>query len=123
MGDDFAKRMEAKYRAVVEGRLLRAAAFAANEIKITLSTPAPLAPRTKGRSPRAAIRATKGAPPRKITGRLRASIAYKLDRAAVRSVVGSNLVYAKWEVWGHPYVAPTLLANRSKITSILAGGT
>jgi phage gpG-like protein len=113
-----ARVKEAQARALERiGRLLTAA------IKKKLSAPAP---RKKIVSPkghiyyRATLAATAGAPPRKLTGRLRASIAFeKIDFESIR--VGTNLVYAARHEYGnHPFLNVTIEENQEKINAIVA---
>lgn len=102
-------------------RLARAAAHCANELKKTVSVPAPRV-RSKSGRVRASAPAAKGAPPRKLTGRGRAGVAWKLLTAPLAAVVGVNVVYMPaHERKGHKWVAPTLARERAALTAILRG--
>jgi hypothetical protein len=114
--------MIARMNAEVARRLAKCAAYFAKELKVVLSVPAPRrVSRTTGR-PYATVRAIPGAPPRKLTGRGRASIAWVLAPDKRSSAVGTNVIYMRrWEYDGHPYVAPTLRRVRTKLLEILRG--
>lgn len=85
--------------------------FLADKVREILNVAAPLKSVQSKKGPsylRAATKATKGAPPRRVTGSLYRSVAYKVDTAAraVRVTVadpGEAL-----EEGGHPFLAPTL---------------
>jgi len=71
--------------------------------------------------------ATKGAPPRKLSGRLRASIDVELrthsDTEEVYAI-GTNVVYARRHEFGaHPFMIPTLDAQAANIATIIGGGS
>lgn len=70
---------------------------------------------------RATTPATKGAPPRKLSGALRASyrVVRSSDGFTVR--VGSSMVYARpLETWmDHPVLIPTLRAELSRLAQIV----
>lgn len=107
-------------------RLRRAAVYLTNEIKETLSEPAPRA-RVLGASGsayyRATTPATPGAPPRKITGRLRASIAYTVDPSNLTARIGTNVIYGPpLEFGNHPFASVTLNKRRAELKQILEGG-
>lgn len=73
---------------------------------------------------RATTKATPGAPPRKLSGRLRASIAVEIQGSKMQTVgrIGTNVVYSrKLELGGHPYLVPTLQRYRGSIRAIVAG--
>lgn len=73
---------------------------------------------------RATTRATPGAPPRKISGRLRASIAVEINKGKMQTTgrIGTNVVYSRMlELGGHPYLVPTLQRYRGQIRTIVAG--
>jgi hypothetical protein len=96
-----------------------------NEVKQTLSVAAPrrMAVSKRGiRYPVARTRATPGAPPRLITGRLRASIAWQFlwqpDGPIVR--IGTNLVYGRVHERGrHPYLVPTWQRVGSRVLAVM----
>ncbi len=91
-------------------------------VKETLSVPAPRS-RVRSRAGvvhyRATTPATPGAPPRKLSGRLRASQGYSVSPSTLTARIGSNLIYAGWEYRGHPYLAPTLAAHRQEIATAM----
>ncbi|VTS05309.1 hypothetical protein [Tuwongella immobilis] len=81
------------------GRGLTAAAiFLSGRIKEVVSVPAPrkrVKTKRGGIAYRAATPATPGAPPRKLTGRLRASIGYEVAVDGKVARVGTNMIYAR----------------------------
>lgn len=98
---------------VVEAKLVKVAgsigADIARELKIVLSVPAPRVPGSK--PPRAATKAIPGAPPRKLSGRGRAAVSYRVERTndGVTVWVGNNVVYmGHWEYNGHPWLRKTI---------------
>ena len=104
--------------------VVRACIACVNDLKVTVSVPAPR--RMAKRSGRiyAATKATPGAPPRKLTGRGRAAIAYRIDKAELTGYVGNNVVYMPyWEFHNHAWVKPTMDRNREKYQRLLAGGS
>lgn len=109
-------------KAEASRRLARAASHLANELKVTLSVPAP---RKKARGSGrvyAATPATPGAPPRKVTGRGRAAVAWELVDNGAAAVVGIGTKYMpRHERKGHPYVGPTLARCRPRLDAILKG--
>ncbi len=111
-----------------------AAIFLAARLKETVSVPAPRKRVVSGMgdiSYRATMRAVRGAPPRKLSGRLRQSITYAMfipnrgtkPTAAVvgvkaRSLKGFN--YPKHlERRGHPFMAPTVRRWRTELRAIV----
>jgi hypothetical protein len=72
----------------------------------------------------ATTRATPGAPPRRVTGRLRASITVRIEKTDTETtgIIGTNVIYAKrLEFGGHPYFRPTMEAQKTNLTTIVAG--
>ncbi len=111
----------ARMNAEVARRLTRCAAYFAKELKVVLSVPAPRRISRTGR-PYAATPAIPGAPPRKLTGRGRASIAWVLAPDKRSSAVGTNVIYMRvHETYDHKYVAPTLRRVRVRLEEILRG--
>lgn len=102
--------------------VVRACIACVNDLKVTVSVPAPrLVAKRSGRI-YAATKATPGAPPRKLTGRGRAAIAYRIDKAELTGYVGNSVIYMSyWERHDHKWVRPTLAANKEKYSRILAG--
>lgn len=119
-------------RAQLVAKVTRAAAFAGSyivhELKGVLSTPAPLVPGAN--PPRAATKATPGAPPRKVSGRGRASVVYVVEppgETSVTVLVGSNVVYmGVHERGNHKWLKKTIEAVMPKVitrfNAVLAKG-
>jgi phage gpG-like protein len=68
-----------------------------------------------------------GEPPRKQTGRLRASVTYEVEEASLTARVGTNVEYGKYLELGtkkgiapRPWLRRALAECRAKIDSILA---
>lgn len=116
--DAIASRMRDEARR----RLAKAASYFAGQCKKTVSVPAPYTTsRTTGRR-YATTRAIPGAPPRKLSGRGRASISWRLE-TGLAATVGTNVGYmGVHERHDHKWVEPTLVRERSKVNAILAGG-
>lgn len=79
-----------------------------------------------------AVRSKPGEPPRKQTGRLRASVAYEVDEATLSARVGTNVVYGKYLELGtkrgiapRPWLRRALAESQAKIMGFLnqIGGT
>lgn len=109
-----------------------AARFLANQIKEVLSIPAaPVRYKTNRvgkrgsiiQPRRAATPATPGAPPRKLTGRLRASVASSYDASRAVAKVGTSAHYGQpLEVrMDHAYLIPALRANLGNLARIIGG--
>ncbi len=111
-------------RAEASRRLARAAAFLAGEVKKVLSVPAPRVKVTSKKGSvyyRATTKATPGAPPRKLSGRLRASVAWDMPDAETARV-GASAIYARrLEYEGHPWLYKTFQAQWTRIEAILNG--
>lgn len=111
--------------------LLAGGTFLATRIKEVLSVPAPrrrviAGPRSRVRPPGtpywvATTRATPGAPPRKLSGRLRASVMVKQPSPERVQVGVFNLVYARpLETWmNHPYLWNTFISERDRLGRII----
>lgn len=103
--------------------LAAGASFLAGRVKELLSTPAPRARvlgRTGVRYYRATTPATAGAPPRKISGRLRSGQTYEVSNDGTRARVGSNVVYARrLEKEGHPYLSVALQRWLNELGTII----
>lgn len=68
--------------------------------------------------------ATKGAPPRKLSGRLRASIDYEVSNEGLVAYVGTNVIYAARHEFGtHPFLSVTLNQFRKEIEAIVGQQT
>jgi phage gpG-like protein len=102
-----------------------AAYFYAARVKEVLSVPAPRASYLTKRNVKRVIattRATPGAPPRKLTGRLRASISVLMLDGGRRARVGTNVIYARrHELGTHPFLMPTLRKHLGDIQRIIRG--
>lgn len=87
--------------------------------------------RRRGRRIYGAVRSAPGEPPRKQTGRLRASVAYEVDEAQLAARVGTNVEYGKHLELGtrrglapRPWLRRALAESMSVIRGFLsrAGG-
>lgn len=74
-----------------------------------------------------AVRSRPGEPPRKQTGRLRASVTYEVDEASLSARVGTNVEYGKHLELGtkrgiapRPWLRRALAECRGKIDSLLS---
>ncbi len=64
--------------------------------------------------------ATPGAPPRKLSGRLRASITWEVDEAGMVARCGTNVVYARAHEGGnHPFAMVTLRKFQAELATLL----
>jgi hypothetical protein len=77
----------------------------------------------------ATTKATPGAPPRKLTGIGRASLAYRVDKDKLSAMVGTNVIYMRVHEESpagtpglHQYVVPTMRQHGAKYERLLAGG-
>ena len=101
-----------------------AAIHLSRRVKEVLSVPAP---RRRARSARtgvptwrATLPAAPGAPPRKLSGRLRASVAYEADEREGEARVGTNVVYGRrHELGDHPFLVPALEASLGELAVII----
>jgi hypothetical protein len=110
----------------IAGRGLRAAAsHLANCFKEVLSVPAPrrrVQSRTGEVYYRATTPASPGAPPRKLSGRLRAAQT-RQTVSPTRERVGSNVAYARRHERGdHPFMLPTLAREVPRLAAIIGAG-
>lgn len=104
--------------------LLAAGTFLQSRIKEKLSVPAPRKRvyRSDGSYYwRATTRATPGAPPRKVSGRLRASVMVRQPSANRVQIGVFNLIYARpLETWmNHKYLAPVMREELSNLDRII----
>jgi hypothetical protein len=98
----------------LQTKAVRAAAIIGSdvvrELKIVVGKQAPLVPGAS--PPRAATRATPGAPPRKVTGRGQAGVVYKVEPPTTTGVtvkVGDNVHYmGTLEYRNHPWLFATV---------------
>lgn len=104
--------------------LTAAAVHLAGAAKETLSEPAPrerLLSRAGSVYYRATTPATPGVPPRKLTGRLRSSVSWTVDKATLRATVGTNSVYGGvHEAGNHPWLLPTFQRLRPALEALIA---
>jgi len=119
---DWTEEVAASMREDVIRRLTRACVECSNDLKKIVSVPAPRKFLKSGRLV-AKTKAVPGAPPRKLSGRGRASITYKVDRLELTGVVGTNVVYMPVHEYdnGHKWVEPTLKQYGGIYNKILAG--
>ena len=126
--------IDAEVKRLVGRGVKVAASHLAKRIKQTLSVPAPRR-RVQSKAGtyyyRATTKATPGAPPRKLSGRLRASIAYEVDADGVTARVGTNVFYASIHERGkrgsgggyaggkHPFLRHTLERVKHEVEAIL----
>lgn len=112
---------EVKRRA---GQGLKAATiFLSSRIKEILSVPAPrvlVKPKFGAPYYRATTPATPGAPPRKLSGQLRRSIAWEMRQADTVGRVGTNMVYARrLEAQGHRFLTLAVEMYQNDIKAIM----
>ena len=114
------------------GFLTRAAITVTRRAKELLSVPGTAQGRSKktGRYARVygAARSKPGEPPRKQTGRLRASVTYEIDERTLTARVGTNVKYGRYLELGtkrgiapRPWLRRALAECRAKIDSLLSG--
>lgn len=114
------------------GRGVHAAArLYGNLVRQTLSVPAPRRRVISGPRSRhpgtiyyvATTPATPGAPPRKLSGRLRASIGVDFDAPNNVARVGTNVKYGRvHELGNHPWLVPTLRNNLAALEKVAGQG-
>jgi len=135
---DWTREVQASIEDEAFRRIVRACVSCTNDLKKLVSTPPQtLYTNENGKLKKKSIiysarriKATKGAPPRKVTGRGRASITYKVDRQKMAGYVGTNVFYMEIHeqavgraYWGgtHKWVEPTLKQYGGIYNKILAG--
>jgi hypothetical protein len=121
---DWGDTLAEEIRANATRALVRTAIACTSDLKKILSVPAPRkVSKITGRV-YAATKATPGAPPRKLTGRGRASVSYTVDKDKLVAVVGTNVIYMPVQEFklNHKWVVPTMAANGTKYERLLAGG-
>lgn len=117
-------RVAAEIDRIAARRLVAAAVHLTGKVKVVLSVPAPrqTVKTALGNYYVATTRAIPGAPPRKLSGRLRASMTHQVLDGGKRVRIGTNVIYARRHEKGtHPFLAKTLFAERVAIGRILAG--
>lgn len=111
--EEFTEQLHAKVKLAAA----RIGSEVTRELKLVLSVPAPIVPGSI--PPRAATRATPGAPPRKVSGHGRASVSYFVESQDVGRVVlyvGSNVIYMGVHERGdHKWLQKTVSAMMPKI--------
>lgn len=114
--------------AEVDRRLTRAAVHLTGKVKEVLSVPAPRRAVIGKRGKLTGVRyyvattpATPGAPPRKLSGRLRSSITWE-SISEVHKRVGTNVLYGKpLENMGHLFLGITMNAEKATLERIIGG--
>jgi phage gpG-like protein len=130
-GDDFKRRLHED----MARRLERAAIVVERHAKILLSVSGTGVKKggkivrkvkgMKGKNIYGAFPSAPGEPPRKQTGRLRASVTHEVDRAKLTARVGTNVKYARVLEFGGKHIAPrpwlrrALAESQSRIKEIL----
>ena len=106
--------------------LHRAAIVVKNRAKELLSVAG--TGKKQGKQAGPVVRSLPGEPPRKQTGRLRASIAYEVDESALTARVGTNVEYGRHLELGtkrgikpRPWLRRALAESMTRINLILAG--
>lgn len=76
-----------------------------------------------------AVRSAPGEPPRKQTGRLRASVTYEVDEAGMNARVGTNVKYGRYLELGtkrgiapRPWLRRALAEMWSRVNELLGAG-
>lgn len=84
--------------------------------------------RRKGQRIYGAVRSAPGEPPRKQTGRLRASVTYEVDPQALAARVGTNVKYGKYLELGtkrgiapRPWLRRALAETQARVNQLLEG--
>lgn len=117
----------AKIAAEIQRRALRALRAGAitlvNRTKQLASVPAPrrrVVSRKGVAYYRARTAAIAGAPPRKLSGRLRASLTYQVDPVVLSARVGTNVIYGRrLERQGHVYLSRALREGVAEIAAVM----
>lgn len=118
------------------GKIHRAALVVSRRAKELLSVagtavrPRATRKHRKGSRITGAVRSKPGEPPRKQTGRLRASVTYEADEKALTARVGTNVKYGKYLELGtkrgiapRPWLRRALAECHARIDQILGGGS
>lgn len=121
-------------RSRIVARLHRAAIVVKNRAKELLSVPGtgrgngPARRGAGGRFVAMIVRSKPGEPPRKQTGRLRASVAHEVDGASLTARVGTNVEYGRHLELGtkrglrpRPWLRRALAEMQSRVLQLLAG--
>lgn len=123
----FGPKVEKEIKAKVNRGLRAGAAYLSGKVKETISRAAPrkrvVSKKTGAIYYRATTRAVPGAPPRKLSGQLRRSIAYEVNDAEGTARIGTNMKYARrHEKGNHSFLVPTLQKHASTIAALIAQG-
>lgn len=112
--------VEAKIQALAGRGLQAATIHLSNRVKQALSVAAPRRRTLSGRYV-ATEPASPGAPPRKLSGQLRRSIAWQMYKLNTVGRVGTNLVYGRpLETWmGHSFLGYTLKRAQGELVTVL----
>lgn len=117
--DDLIKRLE---KSLVRG-LTKGCIHMANETKKLISVPAPrrrVVARDGSIYWRATTPATPGAPPRKLSGNLRRSVAYIVDQNEFVGKIGTNVNYGRFlEYRNHPWLRVILQRELRRASQIV----
>jgi len=106
--------------------LRRAAIVVERQAKVLLSVPG--TGRNKGRKSGPITRSKPGEPPRKQTGRLRASVTREVDESSLTARVGTNVDYGKFLELGtsrglkpRPWLRRALAEMSQRVNELLSG--
>lgn len=112
-GDEAKRRIDAKIVRLITAMSIEVK----NHAKRLLSVPG--TGRVKGRKVGPVTHAASGEPPRKQTGRLRASVANEVDASAKLARVGTNVDYGRiLELTNHPWLRRSLAESEGKIEGL-----
>jgi len=119
---DWTREVMASINAQLREQIVRACVACTGDLKKMVSVPAPrkiakASGRVYARTP-----AIPGDPPRKLTGRGRASITYQISPNGKVGYVGTNVFYMEiHELKNHEWVKPVMAMNSAKYNAILSG--
>lgn len=114
-GDEARRRIDQKLVQLVTAMSIEVK----NHAKRLLSVPG--TGRVKGKKKGPVTHAASGEPPRKQTGRLRASVANEVDASSKTARVGTNVDYGRiLELTNHPWLRRSLAESQGKIEGLAA---
>lgn len=120
---DNSSKIKREVQAKAKLGLRAATIFLSGRVKEILSVPAPrklVKPKVGAAYYRASEPAKPGAPPRKLSGELRRSIAWEMRQNDTIGRVGTNKVYAKrLEEMGHRYLTLAVQMYQGEIKTIM----
>lgn len=120
---DNAAKIAAEVKRRASQGLKAATIFLSSRVKEILSVPAPrrlVKPKHGAPYYRATTPATPGAPPRKLSGQLRRSIAWEMRQSDTVGRVGTNMVYARrLEAQGHRFLTLAVEMYQNDIKAIM----